>query len=172
VRRHHLTTTWHLGCPYPINRHRSSCSYREHKLLPDTATVSSTNNTRKHTGHGYAYFTGAGRAHLLLHQRLPRPHLQSRRNAHHRRQYCLPDQVHYEFLRRPPNCSIPYIAIRGPNNGEVGRKASIVFHEGPGKLNLIMEGQVEWNGDVMAALAGKVNEIVNRILDLKVEDRI
>jgi hypothetical protein len=35
-----------------------------------------------------------------------------------------------------------------------------------------MEGQVEWNGDVMAALAGKVNEIVNRILDLKVEDRI
>jgi hypothetical protein len=23
VRRNHLTTTWHLGCPYPINRHRS-----------------------------------------------------------------------------------------------------------------------------------------------------
>jgi hypothetical protein len=71
-----------------------------------------------------------------------------------------------------PTVSIPYIAIRGPNNGEVGRKASIVFHEGPGKLNLIMEGQVEWSGDVMAALAGKVNEIVNRILDLKVEDRL
>jgi hypothetical protein len=71
-----------------------------------------------------------------------------------------------------PTVSIPYIAIRGPNNEEVGRKASIVVHEGPGKLNLIMEAQVEWNGDVMAALARKVDEIVNRILGLKVEDRL
>jgi hypothetical protein len=71
-----------------------------------------------------------------------------------------------------PTVSIPYIAIRGPNNEEVGRKASIVVHEGPGKLNLIMEAQVEWNGDVMAALAREVDEIVNRILGLKVEDRL
>jgi hypothetical protein len=71
-----------------------------------------------------------------------------------------------------PTVSIPYIAIRGPNNEEVGRKASIIVHEGPGKLNLIMEAQVEWNGDVMAALARKVDEIVNRILGLKVEDRL
>jgi hypothetical protein len=68
--------------------------------------------------------------------------------------------------------SIPYMAIRGPNNEEVGRKASILVHEGPGKLNLIMEAQVEWNGDVMTALAGKIDEIVNRILDLKIEDRL
>jgi hypothetical protein len=30
---------------------------------------------------------------------------------------------------------MPYIAIRGPNNGEVGRKASVIFHEGPGKYS-------------------------------------
>jgi hypothetical protein len=68
-----------------------------------------------------------------------------------------------------PTVSIPYIAIRGPNNEEVGRKASIVVHEGPGKLNLIMEAQVEWNGDVMAALARKADEIVNKILEMKEE---
>jgi hypothetical protein len=62
------------------------------------------------------------------------------------------------------NVSIPYIAIRGPYKEEVGRKASVIVHRGPMKFTVIMEVQVEWDGDVMAALTRRVDILVNATL--------
>jgi hypothetical protein len=64
--------------------------------------------------------------------------------------------------------SIPYIAIRGPNNEEVGRKASVIVHKSNGTLTVVVEVQVEWNGDVMAALTRKVDEFLNEALEAAV----
>jgi hypothetical protein len=38
VRRNHLTTTWHLGCPYPMNRHK--LNFITGELVVESSNVS------------------------------------------------------------------------------------------------------------------------------------
>jgi hypothetical protein len=61
--------------------------------------------------------------------------------------------------------SIPIFAIRGPNDEKLGRKISVVLHEGPGKFTVIIEKRVGWDDNIVAGLTRKVDKVVNRILE-------
>ncbi|KAH7067371.1 hypothetical protein BKA63DRAFT_570675 [Paraphoma chrysanthemicola] len=60
--------------------------------------------------------------------------------------------------------TVSIVDVRGPNNAEVGHKATVCFHDGPGKFAIVVAQQVEWGKNVLLALAEKVDKAVLQIL--------
>ena len=65
---------------------------------------------------------------------------------------------------RASQISISVIDVRGPNNSEVGHKATVCIHDGPGKFTVVMCKQVNWGQNVVIGLGEKVDKAVKDIL--------
>ncbi|CAG5182901.1 uncharacterized protein ALTATR162_LOCUS10391 [Alternaria atra] len=65
---------------------------------------------------------------------------------------------------RASQISITVIDVRGPNNSEVGHKATVCIHEGPGKFVVVVWKQVEWGQNVVIGLGEKVDKAIKDIL--------
>ncbi|KAI4665596.1 uncharacterized protein J4E78_003058 [Alternaria triticimaculans] len=60
--------------------------------------------------------------------------------------------------------SITVVDVRGHNNSEVGHKATVCIHNGPGDFTVVVWEQVKWGQNVVQALGEKVDKVVRQIL--------
>ncbi|KAH7083872.1 hypothetical protein FB567DRAFT_447117, partial [Paraphoma chrysanthemicola] len=60
--------------------------------------------------------------------------------------------------------TVSIVDVRGPNNSEIGHKATVCFHEGPGQFAIVIAQQVKWGKNVLLALTEKVDKAVLQIL--------
>ncbi len=60
--------------------------------------------------------------------------------------------------------SVSVINVRGLDNNEIGDKATICVHEGPGKFTVVISKQVESGQNAVIGLREKVNKAIEDIL--------
>lgn len=61
--------------------------------------------------------------------------------------------------------SVIVIDVRGPDNSEIGHRASVCVHGGPGKFRVVVSKEVKWGQNVVVGLGEKVDQAVRAILD-------
>ncbi|KAI4630414.1 hypothetical protein J4E80_001349 [Alternaria sp. BMP 0032] len=66
--------------------------------------------------------------------------------------------------------SITVVDVRGHNDCEVGHKATVCIHYGPGDFTVIVRKQVKWGQNVVQALGEKVDKAVREILKNEGDD--
>ncbi|KAF2022808.1 hypothetical protein EK21DRAFT_82365 [Setomelanomma holmii] len=65
---------------------------------------------------------------------------------------------------KPENFTVTVIDVRGLRNEDVGHKATVCFHDGPGKFAVVICKQVKWGENVLMGLMEKVDKAVKEIL--------
>jgi hypothetical protein len=61
--------------------------------------------------------------------------------------------------------SLPIVDVRDANNCPISHKVAVCVHIGPEKLQVVVEGQIEWGRNVIICLTEMVDILIKKVVE-------